>query len=127
MNDVNSEQQLRAEIEELKRELARARMSAQETKPKKPGARSAVVIFLLLFCLLLAGYFIGYAPRQRREFALAAESKNDVAALPVVNVSTVRRSATNASLVLPGNIQAVTEAPVLARATGYVKTRLADI
>jgi RND family efflux transporter MFP subunit len=29
--------------------------------------------------------------------------------------------------VLPGNIQAVTEAPVLARASGYIKTRSADI
>ena len=30
-------------------------------------------------------------------------------------------------LVLPGNIQAVTEAPIVARAEGYVKTRYADI
>ena len=28
---------------------------------------------------------------------------------------------------LPGNIQAVTEAPVLARATGYIKKRYVDI
>jgi len=31
------------------------------------------------------------------------------------------------ALVLPGNIQAVTEAPILARANGYIKRRYADI
>src|SRR5205807_2067834 len=31
------------------------------------------------------------------------------------------------SLVLPGNIQAITEAPILARASGYIKQRYADI
>jgi RND family efflux transporter MFP subunit len=58
---------------------------------------------------------------------LAAESQNQTASLPVVNVTQVTRSASTDSLVLPGNIQAVTEAPVLARASGYIKTRTADI
>ena len=57
---------------------------------------------------------------------LAAESKAGARSLPVVNVEKVTRSAAQASLVLPGNIQAVTEAPVLARASGYLK-RLVDI
>ena len=37
------------------------------------------------------------------------------------------RSAGKSQLVLPGNIQAVTEAPVLARASGYIKKRYVDI
>jgi RND family efflux transporter MFP subunit len=45
----------------------------------------------------------------------------------VVNVQRVKRADTMTSLVLPGNIQAVTEAPVLARASGYIKRRYADI
>ena len=45
----------------------------------------------------------------------------------MVNVSRVTRSATNSLLVLPGNIQAVTEAPILARATGYIRKRYVDI
>ena len=44
-----------------------------------------------------------------------------------MTVAPVMRSAATASLVLPGNIQAVTEAPVLARASGYIKKRYADI
>jgi RND family efflux transporter MFP subunit len=39
----------------------------------------------------------------------------------------VERSAAKSELVLPGNIQAVTEAPVLARASGYLKQRYVDI
>ena len=33
----------------------------------------------------------------------------------------------DSSLQLPGNIQAITEAPILARANGYIKQRLVDI
>jgi RND family efflux transporter MFP subunit len=39
----------------------------------------------------------------------------------------VKRADAKTSLVLPGNIQAVTEAPILARASGYIKRRYADI
>jgi len=39
----------------------------------------------------------------------------------------VTRSGGTSSLVLPGNIQAVTEAPLLARASGYIKSRSVDI
>ena len=44
-----------------------------------------------------------------------------------LTVTPVKRSSATSSLVLPGNIQAVTEAPVLARATGYIKARSVDI
>ena len=47
--------------------------------------------------------------------------------LPTVTVVAVERSPANSTLVLPGNIQAVTEAPVLARASGYIKRRYVDI
>ena len=125
MNEINvNEQQLRSEIEELKRQLAATKAPAPE---KGPSASTAVVVAVLLLCLVVAGYYLGYLPRQKRELALAAESKSDTEALPVVTVTPVTRSSATASLVLPGNIQAVTEAPVLARASGYVKARNVDI
>jgi RND family efflux transporter MFP subunit len=64
---------------------------------------------------------------MRREQVLAAETRADEQALPIVNVEPVRRSSSQSTLVLPGNIQAVTEAPVLARATGYIQKRYVDI
>jgi RND family efflux transporter MFP subunit len=128
MNDINTnEQQLRSEIEDLKRQLANSRNAAREAPNKAPTSRTAVVVVLLLICLVLAGYYLGYLPRQKRELALAAESKTDGEALALVTVSPVKRAGATSSLVLPGNIQAVTVAPVRARASGYIKTRSADI
>jgi RND family efflux transporter MFP subunit len=120
--NINNEEQLRSEIEDLKRQLA-----ASKAVPKGPSSHTAVALVVLLLCLVLAGYYLGYLPRQKRELALAAESKSDTEALPLVTVTAVTRSGVTSSLVLPGNIQAVTEAPVLARATGYIKSRAVDI
>jgi RND family efflux transporter MFP subunit len=86
-----------------------------------------VAIGLLIAGLIVAGLFAGYLPRQRREDVLAAESKAGARTLPVVNVVKVGRSAAQSELILPGNIQAVTEGPVLARTSGYLKRRLVDI
>jgi RND family efflux transporter MFP subunit len=55
------------------------------------------------------------------------ESREQSTALPRVNVIRVARSTANNDLELPGNIQAITEAPVLARAEGYIQKRLVDI
>ena len=126
----NSERQLRAEIEDLKRQLEKEKhRSSVEAEPahKPPSAVTLLVVVLMLAALGLAGYFYGYLPRQHREQVLAAESKASGESLPVVNVVPVTRSSAHGNLVLPGNIQAVTEAPVLARAAGYIKQRYVDI
>jgi RND family efflux transporter MFP subunit len=130
MNDLNTaEDRLRSEIDDLKRQLEQHKKLAEEGRSKSagPGGRTLVTVVLLVAALAVAGYYYGYEPRQRREAVLAAESQAGAESLAVVNVAAVKRSATSSSLVLPGNIQAVTEAPVLARATGYVRRRLVDI
>jgi RND family efflux transporter MFP subunit len=86
-----------------------------------------VVFALIAIVVLVAGFFVGYLPRQKREDVLAAETRENIASLPSVNFSKAARSASNSKLVLPGNIQAVTEAPIVARATGYVRKRNVDI
>src|SRR5580658_5946994 len=126
MNQLQSiEDQLRSENESLRRQLEEHKHAQQGAK--KPTAWTGLVVFLVLVALAAAGYYWGYLPRQKREMVLAAESQNQTDSLPVVTVSPVTRSASTDSLVLPGNIQAVTEAPVLARANGYIKKRIADI
>jgi RND family efflux transporter MFP subunit len=123
MNQTNhsAEDRLRAEVDELRRQLE------EHKRRKGPSAGTLLVVLLLIGALALAGYFLGYLPRMRREQVLAAESRAGIDALPVVNVSKVRRSSGQSNLVLPGNIQAVAEAPVLARASGYVRKRNVDI
>jgi RND family efflux transporter MFP subunit len=131
MNETESrEEGLQAEIEDLKRQLQeQKRLVAGHAvaAAKKPSGRSLLMLLLLLGGLSVAGYYFGYLPRQRREAMLVTESQASGDALPVVNVQTVTRSAIKASLMLPGDIQAVTEAPILARAGGYIKKRYVDI
>ena len=130
MNEVNtSESRLKAEIEELKRQLEEQKKLAHAAlhQNRRPSTLSLILIALLLAVMIVVGFFAGYLPRQKREAVLAAETKEAGATLPVVNVSKVSRSSGQSQLVLPGNIQAVTEAPILSRATGYIRKRNVDI
>src|ERR1051326_4501225 len=124
MNQTNNaaEERLQAEIDDLKRQLAQRKGGSEG-----PSGRTLLVLVLLIGGLAIAGYFLGYQPRLRREQVLAAESKAGNESLPTVNVERVRRSSAQSNLVLPGNIQAVAEAPVMARATGYIQKRYVDI
>jgi RND family efflux transporter MFP subunit len=117
---------LRSHIEELEQELRELRVQAGE--PARRPSRWALRIGLLLLVVALAAIFaLGYLPRQHRESQIVAEAKDRSAALPVVRVAAVRRSPAVSRLVLPGTTQAITEAPILARADGYLKRRYADI
>jgi RND family efflux transporter MFP subunit len=128
MNEIQTnEERLRSEIEDLKRRLAASQSHGPAVVHKGPTFRTFAVLISLVLALVVAGYFLGYLPRQQREMALAQESKAGGEALPVVNVALVERSLAKGNLVLAGNIEAVTEAPVLARASGYILKRYVDI
>lgn len=122
MNPNSTEDQLRAEIESLKRQLA-----AKTPARRGPSTTSLIVLAVLAIIVIVAGFFVGYIPRQRREQVLAAEARETTVSLPLVNFNKAVRSASKSNLVLPGNIQAVTEAPIVARATGYLRKRNVDI
>ena len=125
----NTEELLRAEIAELKRQLAhKANPHAAPPQGAPPPSHARLwALGLLIVVLTVVGFFTGYLPRHRRESVLVAEAKAVTQSLPTVNVATVERSNARTELVLPGSIQAVTEAPVLARASGYIIRRLVDI
>src|SRR5580704_645619 len=131
MNETKTrEEGLRAEIEDLKRQLDAAKNHGHGGSPeqsKGPSIVTLLVLTLLFAALIGAGFFLGYLPRQRREEVLAAESKAGQESLPIVTLQAVKRSATTANLVLPGNVQAITEGPVLARSSGYIRKRYVDI
>ena len=130
MNELKTtEDRLREEVAELKRQLEEQKRLQQRNahRASRPSAGALVSIAVVILILIVAGFFTGYLPRHRREEVLAAESNETSQTLPVVTVTKVTRSDRQSELVLPGNIQAVTEAPVLARASGYIKKRYVDI
>src|SRR5579871_1263471 len=123
---TSNEAELRAEIEELKRRLEQKHAGTAEhvRQPARHTIRNLVLLFAVI---LIAAFVIGYLPRYRRELQLVAEADTHNEALPQVSVMTAVRADSRGNLVLPGNIQAVTEAPILARAEGFLKTRYVDI
>jgi len=128
---AKTEEELRAEIEALKRQLAEQKAKTGThpalAHPARPSNRTVMVGLLLAAAALVVAFFVGYIPHHQRELQVAADSNAQNAALPDVSVVTVKRAASIGQLLLPGNIQAVTEAPILARSEGYLKRRLVDI
>src|SRR5437763_7868283 len=126
----NGEQSMRAEIADLKRLLEEQKRLGREASKLDavPPSRGKLWVLALLAAAVMAVAFVtGYLPRHRRESLLVAEANVESHTDPVVNVVTVVQSSGKSELSLPGNIQAVTESPVLARASGYVRKRYADI
>src|SRR5215469_1347533 len=130
MNQTEAtERQLLAEIETLKRQLEeQTRHRNEPPHPKsRPSTGTLLLLFVLLIVVVVAGFLAGYLPRLKRQQVLAAEEKANAETLPLVTVTPVTRGSGESELVLPGNIQPVTEAPVLGRASGYIKKRYVDI
>ncbi|HEX4771547.1 MAG TPA: efflux RND transporter periplasmic adaptor subunit [Bryobacteraceae bacterium] len=132
----SAEETLRRENEELRRQLQQ--LLAAHTATGHPGTGvpgrlwrpSSTTIWalgLFVMVLLVIAFFAGYLPLHRRSVVIADEARDRAQAVPRVPVVTVGKSSHDTSLQLPGNIQAVTEAPILARADGYIKQRLVDI
>lgn len=126
------EEQLRAEVESLKRELeehrrGKANLHGAPAHPARPSKKFIFGLLMLVAVIFAVAFTLGYFPRQRRELQLVAEANAHNESLPEATFAVAQRGPGSGTLVLPGNIQAVTEAPILARAEGYVAKRYADI
>jgi len=131
-NDLSTEDRLRAEVEDLKRQLEEQKRSQLKASPAapppaQPSRMTLGALSLVGAVAIVVAFFAGYLPHRRREAMLVAEANAQHEALPVVTVVPVVRSTGSLSLKLPGSIQAVTETPVLSRSNGYVGKRYADI
>jgi len=131
MQSTDSEENLRRENLELRRQLEALQTSAPHAGPPKslwhPSTITLWAIFLGATVLVVVAFFGGYLPLEKRTAVIAAEAHEEQTALPRVETIRVGRSTKQSGLQLPGNIQPITEAPILARASGYVERRLVDI
>jgi RND family efflux transporter MFP subunit len=130
--ETTTEERLRKEIEDLKRKL-RERESPGSSHPgltAKPWHPSSITLWsisLVVAVLIMLAFFAGYIPLQKRQALIRQQALEQQQALPRIEVIEVGLSSRKSDLELPGNIQAITEAPILARANGYIKRRMVDI
>ncbi len=80
---------------------------------------------LAVLCLVLVGLIAGFLPRIRAHRVLLHEMKD--LALPSVSVIHPAAGKSGANVSLPAEIKAFVEAPIYARASGYIKTWTADM
>lgn len=93
----------------------------------RPSSGVGKVIFGVVIILIIAGAVVyrGISTRVRA----AADVKADTLdlAVPAVSQAQPKLSAPQEEIVLPGNIQAFTDAPIYARTSGYLKKWYVDI
>lgn len=124
------EENLRRENQELREQLERLRGAHHADTPGKmwqPSGTAITAICLAAVVLTVIAFFAGYIPMRDRKTQIAAEAREAQNAVPRMDVIRVARSNRKSGIILPGSIQAITEAPVLARADGYLERRLVDI
>src|SRR6266481_3644982 len=131
---TTTEEKLRQENHDLKRRVRELGGSADgfshggtPVKFWRPSGITIGAILLGAIVLMMVAFFTGYLPRQKRMAQITTEAHDQEQALPRVEVVRVGRAALSSEVQLPGNLQAVTEAPVLARADGYLARRFVDI
>lgn len=99
------------------------------SQPQLTGTRfrSVLPVLALITIVLGAALGLGYWPRALLTRQLASSAQANQNSLPSATVIPVRQAPGEVEISLPGNIQAITETPIFARADGYIMRRLADI
>ena len=102
-----------------KKEHPKQNREATKRKAKKIAVWAAVGLVVLLL--------IAIVPRLFRRHTLAKEKKTQQNAVPSVTVVQVQAIPPSVDVELSGTMSAITDAPVLARADGYLVKRYVDI
>jgi RND family efflux transporter MFP subunit len=96
-----------------------------DTATANPALRrlKRVALYVLLAAIIIAAW--GIFTRVQTRAALKQDAQQS--AVPPVIVTTPKHSDVSDELVLPGDVQAYTDAPIYARTSGYLKRWYADI
>lgn len=87
---------------------------------RRPGVAATILLVIVVFGAVAAAKF------QKRESAVHF-SQEATGGKPLVNTALAASAPPTTELTLPGNTEAVVVADIYARATGYVRTRSANI
>lgn len=105
-----------------------AEYKSPQPNPRRSGAEKSghgVLIAIIAALVIIAIVVAGVVPRVRAKNELKKET--DVLAVPEVGVIQPKRGSPAQEIILPGNIQAFTDAPIYARTNGYLKVWYFDI
>jgi RND family efflux transporter MFP subunit len=100
---------------------------AEPAVRRKPGSGRLLVFFGVFALILAVAVTAGVLPRLHRGRALAAAEIEVEKKAPVVKATPARLAAAMDGVELPGDLVALVEAPIFARADGFVKRRLVDL
>jgi RND family efflux transporter MFP subunit len=92
--------------------------------PPRPQVKHPLTTAALVV-LITCGVFAGLVPRWHQTAALSAETLE--MSVPTVSVAFPKPGQPTSSLALPAEVKPMIEAPIYARANGYLKRRLVDI
>jgi RND family efflux transporter MFP subunit len=124
---LRENQELKRQIQELRSSGHHASHAGPSPEVWRPSAVTIWAIFLGVVVLIVIAFLSGYMPLLKRRDVVAGEARDRERALPRMDVMVVGRSTDRSAIELPGSIQAITEAPILARADGYLLRRMVDI
>jgi RND family efflux transporter MFP subunit len=96
-----------------------------EAPPERPRRKHTWLAMIIAGALLVAAFLFGLLPRLANRRTVREETVH--LAIPTVAVISPQRAAPTQELVLPGNVQPFTSAPIFARTNGYLKAWYKDI
>src|ERR1700685_92242 len=94
-------------------------------RPAAPSSKHGFLLLIIAIIVVIVVVITGVVPRLRARGALKPET--DKSAVPTVDVIQPKQGAPHQEIILPGNIQAFTDAPIYARTNGYLKKWYVDI
>lgn len=89
--------------------------------------RPLLTFFAVLALIVIVSVVAGLLPRLQHRSGLALAAEQERVLKPVVNVIVAHAATASTPLDLPGDLQALIESPIYARADGYMIKRFVDI
>jgi len=103
-----------------------ARERVKNGGPPPPGSKVTRVVMLLLMVVVVALVVIWGISSRRQANAQLSQETHELA-IPTVSVIHPKPGAPQQEIVLPGDMEPYTDAPIFARTNGYLKKWYADI